>query len=40
MTALAGGGAVALILLQIMGAGVNARFDLQGARRRGPARNL
>jgi len=28
--ALAGGGAVALILLQIMGAGVSARFDLQG----------
>jgi O-antigen ligase len=27
VTALAGGGAVALILLQIMGAGVNARFD-------------
>ena len=30
-TALAGGGAAALILLQLMGAGVNARFDLQGA---------
>jgi O-antigen ligase len=29
-TALAGGGAVALILLQAMGAGVNARFDTQG----------
>jgi len=31
MTALAGGGAVALILLQLMGAGINARFDIQGA---------
>ena len=31
VTALAGGGAVALILLQLMGAGVNARFDIQGA---------
>ena len=30
VTALAGGGAVALILLQFMGAGVNARFDIQG----------
>ena len=30
-TALAGGAAAALILLQLMGAGVNARFDLQGA---------
>jgi O-antigen ligase len=29
-TALAGGGAVVLILLQVMGAGVNARFDTQG----------
>jgi len=29
--ALAGAGAAALILLQLMGAGVNARFDLQGA---------
>ncbi len=29
-TALAGSGAAALILLQIMGGGVNARFDLQG----------
>jgi len=31
VTALAGGGAAALIVLQLMGAGVNARFDLQGA---------
>jgi O-antigen ligase len=31
VTVLAGGGAVALIMLQIMGAGVNARFDIQGA---------
>lgn len=30
VTALAAGGAVALILLQFMGAGVNARFDIQG----------
>ena len=30
VTALAGGGAVALVLLQFMGAGVNARFDVQG----------
>jgi O-antigen ligase len=30
VTALAGGGAVALILLQLMGGGVNARFDTQG----------
>ena len=30
VTALAGGGAVALILLQLMGAGVNARFDVDG----------
>ena len=29
-TALAGGGAVVLILLQVMGAGVNARFDIDG----------
>jgi O-antigen ligase len=29
-TALAGGGAVVLILLQVMGAGVNTRFDTQG----------
>jgi O-antigen ligase len=29
VTALAGGGAVALILLQLMGGGVNARFDIQ-----------
>ncbi len=28
--ALAGGGAVALLLLQVMGAGVNGRFDIQG----------
>lgn len=28
--ALAGGGAAALLVLQLMGAGVNARFDLQG----------
>jgi O-antigen ligase len=31
VTALAGGGAAALILLQLMGAGINARFDIQGA---------
>jgi len=31
LIAFAGGGAAALILLQLMGAGVNARFDLQGA---------
>ena len=31
VTALAGGGAVALILLQLMGASINARFDIQGA---------
>jgi O-antigen ligase len=31
LTALAGGGAVALLILQLMGAGVNARFDIQGA---------
>jgi O-antigen ligase len=31
VTALAGGGAAALILLQLMGAGINARFDVQGA---------
>ena len=31
LIALSGGGAAALILLQLMGAGVNARFDLQGA---------
>jgi O-antigen ligase len=31
VTALAGGGAGALILLQLMGAGINARFDVQGA---------
>jgi O-antigen ligase len=31
VTALAGGGAVALILLQLMGTGINARFDIQGA---------
>lgn len=30
VTALAGSAAVALILLQVMGAGVNARFDVQG----------
>ena len=30
VAALAGGGAVALALLQLMGAGVNARFDFQG----------
>ena len=30
ITALAGGGAVALLLLQVMGAGVNGRFDIQG----------
>ncbi len=30
VTALAGGGAVALVLLQFMGSGVNARFDVQG----------
>ena len=30
MSALIGGGAIALILLQTMGAGVNARFDVQG----------
>ncbi len=30
VTALAGSGAVVLILLQLMGAGVNARFDIQG----------
>jgi hypothetical protein len=29
-TALAGGGVVALLLLELMGGGVNARFDLQG----------
>jgi O-antigen ligase len=29
--ALAGGGAAAVILLQLMGAGINARFDIQGA---------
>jgi O-antigen ligase len=29
--ALAGGGAGSLILLQLMGAGINARFDIQGA---------
>ena len=29
--ALAGGGAIALILLQLMGTGVNSRFDLEGA---------
>jgi O-antigen ligase len=31
VTALAGGGAIALILLQLMGTGVNSRFDLEGA---------
>jgi O-antigen ligase len=31
VTALAGGCAAALILLQLMGAGINARFDVQGA---------
>src|SRR3984957_8054313 len=31
VTALAGGGAAALVLLQLMGAGINARFDVQGA---------
>jgi hypothetical protein len=31
LTALGGGGAVALLVLQLMGAGVNARFDVQGA---------
>jgi O-antigen ligase len=31
VNAIAGGGAVALILLQFMGAGINARFDIQGA---------
>ncbi len=31
LTAFAGGTGVALLLLQVMGAGVNARFDLQGA---------
>ena len=30
ITALGGGGAVALLLLQVMGAGVNGRFDIQG----------
>lgn len=30
VTALAGGGALALVVLQVMGAGVNARFDIQG----------
>jgi O-antigen ligase len=30
VTALAGGGAAALIVLQLMGAGINARFDIQG----------
>jgi O-antigen ligase len=30
VTALAAGGAVVLVLLQFMGAGVNARFDIQG----------
>jgi O-antigen ligase len=30
-TALVGGGTAALILLQVMGAGINARFDIQGA---------
>jgi O-antigen ligase len=35
VTALAGGGAAALILLQLMGAGINARFDIQGAVDRG-----
>ena len=30
VTAFAGGGAVALILLQLMGPGINARFDFQG----------
>jgi O-antigen ligase len=30
VTALVGGGAVALVVLQVMGAGVNARFDVQG----------
>jgi O-antigen ligase len=31
VTALAGGGATALILLQLLGTGINARFDIQGA---------
>jgi O-antigen ligase len=31
VVALAGGGAVALVLLQLMGGGINARFDVQGA---------
>ena len=30
ITAVAGGGAIALLLLQVMGAGVNGRFDIQG----------
>jgi O-antigen ligase len=30
MTALAGGGGAAFLLLQVMGAGVNGRFDIQG----------
>jgi O-antigen ligase len=31
VTVLAGGGAIALILLQLMGTGINSRFDLEGA---------